>query len=152
MMAYNVCYCTLLYDRKYLDLPGVAYINIQINAYETVCVAVAEGVLPKLLRKLVDARKVVKNQMAVATGYLRNVLNGRQLALKLLSNATYGYTGDTTGGNDLAVREIMYIVTSLGRYTQKISTQHVGLYYHVPIVYGDTDSIFGLLSIHGGAV
>lgn len=54
------------------------------------------GVLPLILDEILSTRIMVKKSMKKAKGAseerLEKVLNARQLALKMISNVTYGYT------------------------------------------------------------
>lgn len=55
---------------------------------------VKSGLLPEILQELLAARKRAKKDMAAATDPLtKDVLNGRQLALKISANSVYGFTG-----------------------------------------------------------
>jgi DNA polymerase elongation subunit (family B) len=142
MMAYKICYCTLVLDTQYLDLPGVTYYTVQINSDETVVFARDEtAVIPKLLHKLVTARRKVKKQMkSVEDPFVYNVLDAKQGSLKIVCNATYGFTGARKGY--MGCRSIMKSVTSLGRFLQKISSYYLANVYNIHTLYGDTDSIF----------
>ena len=148
MMAYNLSYENLVYDQKYLDLPGVTYITIPINKYETVVTANLPGLIPKMLRMLVDARDMIKKKMKVETDpFRKKVYDFEQNSMKVLCNATYGFCGAEKRGAMLAVKTIMYMVTALGRYLQKECSRYLGHKYGIPTIYGDTDSIFVLLPI-----
>jgi len=154
MMAYNVCYKNLVFDKKYLNLPGVDYIYVQINKFETVALAVQEGLIPKLLRLLVDTRDSIKAKMKKETDKFRySILDKEQNSMKVLCNATYGFCGAGSDKAILAIKDIMYIVTSLGRYLQKDTADYLGKDYKVPSVYGD--SVTGetpLLMKHDGKI
>lgn len=139
MMAYNISYENVVYDPAYLDLPGVKYITVAINKNETVVLADQKGLVPKMLRMLVDTRDVVKKQMKREKNVFRKkVLNCAQNSVKILCNAAYGFFGATSKGSMLPMKEIMYMVTSLGRYLQKACVDYVGRKYNVPTIYGDS--------------
>lgn len=76
---------------------------------------IRQGVLPRLLEKILGARAAVKGMLKKVnedTDPLRHhVLDGRQLALKLMANSTYGYTK----GHIFRNNKIMNAVTSYGR-------------------------------------
>lgn len=77
--------------------------------------SVFPGILPKILQVLLDARKKAKQDMKKATDPLaKDVLNGRQLALKLIANSLYGFTGALTFGR-LPSQEISSSITAFGR-------------------------------------
>lgn len=139
MMAFNLSYENLVFDEKYLDLPGVNYINIPINKYECVVSADLPGVIPKMLRMLVDNRTAIKKKMKNEKDpFRKSIYNFEQNSMKVLCNATYGFCGAEKRGAMLAVKPIMYMVTSLGRYLQKECTHYVGVKYKIPTIYGDS--------------
>ena len=74
--------------------------------------------------------------------FRRSMYDKEQLSMKVLCNATYGFCGADGKGALLAVRTVMYLVTSIGRYLQKQSSHHLAEYYGIPTIYGDTDSVF----------
>lgn len=56
------------------------------------------GLLPQILKSLLEARKRAKNELKDETDPVkRAVLDGRQLALKISANSVYGFTGATVG-------------------------------------------------------
>ena len=139
MMAFNLSYENLVFDEKYMDLPGVKYLIIPINKYETVASADLPGVIPKMLRKLVDNRSALKKQMnAEQDPFQKQIKNFEQNSMKVLCNATYGFCGAEKRGAMLAVKPIMYMVTALGRYLQKDCANYVGEKYGIPTIYGDS--------------
>jgi DNA polymerase elongation subunit (family B) len=74
----------------------------------------AQGIISRLLKELLDARKAAKRDMATADSeWKRNVYDGRQLALKMSANSIYGFTGATTAG--MPMKEISESVTAYGR-------------------------------------
>lgn len=114
MMAHNLCYTTLankrdleglVEDKDYVKTPdGFYFVKEHIHA----------GILPRILRELISARKKAKAELAVAKDeMLRGVLEGRQLALKVSANSVYGFTGAVVG--QLPCLEISSSVTSFGR-------------------------------------
>lgn len=143
MMAFGICPTNLVYNAKYMDLPGVEYIFVAVNAYETVAFAKRPGLIPKLLKLLVDSRTDIRAKIKTEPDkFIQAVYDKMQLAMKTVCNATYGFFG--AGGSDalFAVKDIMYAVTSIGRYLQRQCVYHLGVTYQVPTVYGDTDSVF----------
>lgn len=62
--------------------------------------AVREGVLPRMLREILDTRLMVKQSMKLHRDdrLLQRVLHSRQLGLKLMANVTYGYTAANFSG------------------------------------------------------
>lgn len=146
MMAYNLSYENLVFDPEYLDLPGVEYLTIPVNKYETVVTANVPGIIPKMLRTFVDNRSSIKKRMKTEPDpFKKKTLDFEQNSLKIMCNGTYGFTGAEKRGALLALKPIMYMVTAMGRYLQKFCTTHVGVTYQLPTIYGDTDSIFVLV-------
>jgi DNA polymerase delta subunit 1 len=75
---------------------------------------VKKGILPLILEELIGARKRAKADLKVATDpFVRAVLDGRQLALKISANSVYGFTGAQVG--QLPCLAISSSVTSFGR-------------------------------------
>ncbi len=148
MRAFNLSYENLVFDRKYLDLPDVKYIYVQVNKYETVASVDQEGLICRMLKTLVDNRSRIKKQMgAEKDPFKKQIKNFEQNSMKVLCNATYGFCGAEKNGAMLAVKSIMYMVTSLGRYLQKDCANYVGEEYGMRTIYGDTDSIFVLVPV-----
>ena len=105
------------------------------------------GVLPSILRSLLNARKQAKKDMANATTEESKALyNARQLAIKVSCNSVYGFTGAVKRGMyaDLAIADS---VTCRGRdmihKTKKLAEEYFPdvLGVQCKVIYGDTDSI-----------
>ncbi|KAG9457177.1 hypothetical protein H6P81_001685 [Aristolochia fimbriata] len=149
MMAYNLCYCTLVTPsdvRKY-NLPPEC-INKTPSGETFVRPNLQKGILPEILEELLAARKRAKADLKEAKDpFEKAVLDGRQLALKISANSVYGFTGATVG--QLPCLEISSSVTSYGRqmieHTKKLVKEKfttVGGYDHnAEVIYGDTDSV-----------
>ncbi|XP_051126650.1 DNA polymerase delta catalytic subunit [Andrographis paniculata] len=158
MMAYNLCYCTLVTpeDAKKFNLPPEC-INKTPTGETFVKSNLQKGILPEILEELLTARKRAKADLKEAKDPLvRAVLDGRQLALKISANSVYGFTGATIG--QLPCLEISSSVTSYGRqmidHTKKLVEDKftvLGGYEHnAEVIYGDTDSVmvqFGVSSV-----
>lgn len=110
------------------------------------------GLLPAILTELTARRKEEKKLMALhqdSDPGRSELHNLRQAALKLVSNAIFGFTG-TTKGAKLPLRAIAETVTAYGRgmnlktqaYVQRTYTRANGFPFDARIVYGDTDSVF----------
>ncbi|XP_057770162.1 DNA polymerase delta catalytic subunit [Salvia miltiorrhiza] len=158
MMAYNLCYCTLVTpeEAKKLNLPSEC-INKTPSGETFVKSNLQKGILPEILEELLTARKRAKADLKEAKDPLvKAVLDGRQLALKISANSVYGFTGATIG--QLPCLEISSSVTSYGRqmieHTKKLVEEKftvLGGYEHnAEVIYGDTDSVmvqFGVPSV-----
>jgi DNA polymerase zeta len=74
---------------------------------------------------------------------LQQLLNNRQLALKLLANVTYGYTSASFSGR-MPCSEIADSIVQTGRETLERATAYIHSVerWGAEVVYGDTDSLF----------
>ncbi|KAL3649582.1 DNA polymerase delta catalytic subunit [Castilleja foliolosa] len=158
MMAYNLCYCTLVTpeDARKLNLPPEC-VSKTPSGEIFVKSNLQKGILPEILEELLTARRRAKADLKEAKDlFEKAVLDGRQLALKISANSVYGFTGATVG--QLPCLEISSSVTSYGRqmieHTKKLVEDKftvLGGYEHnAEIVYGDTDSVmvqFGVSSV-----
>ncbi|KAK4699740.1 DNA polymerase zeta, partial [Phenoliferia sp. Uapishka_3] len=162
MIAYNYCYSTCmgrigtykgttkLGTTSYDPPPGLLSLMkddliISPNGMAFVPATVRKSLLAKMLAELLDSRVMVKSGMKGAGGNkaLLRLLNGRQLALKLLANVTYGYTSATFSGRMPCV-EIADAIVQTGRETleRAIETVRSNAAWGAEVVYGDTDSLF----------
>ena len=169
MRAWNMCFSTIISNpaeakqRGYVWSPTMenpTYRPVRTFNYpeggkfeyvskETdVCFKTADqcrGILPEILEELHSQRKLAKKQRkAFAEGSMDyNVLDGRQLALKVCMNSVYGFTGASKGF--LPEKRIASAVTRAGRgmaNETKFMCEDRYKEYGVKVVYGDTDSVF----------
>ncbi|KAK9135052.1 hypothetical protein Syun_014382 [Stephania yunnanensis] len=149
MMAYNLCYCTLVKpeDVRKLNLPP-GCVNKTPSGETFVKSDLQKGILPEILEELLTARKRAKADLKEAKDPLEKaVLDGRQLALKISANSVYGFTGATVA--QLPCLEISSSVTSYGRqmieHTKKLVGEKFttlnGYEHNAEVIYGDTDSV-----------
>ncbi|KAL4590455.1 hypothetical protein LXL04_003385 [Taraxacum kok-saghyz] len=149
MMAYNLCYCTLVTseDVRKLNLPPES-VNKTPSGEIFVKSDLQKGILPEILEELLAARRRAKADLKEAKDPLvKAVLDGRQLALKISANSVYGFTGATIG--QLPCLEISSSVTSYGRqmieHTKRLVedkfTTLGGYEHNAEVIYGDTDSV-----------
>lgn len=131
----NICTTTLLRD----DVD----VEFTLSPYNTKFVKknVREGILPIILKELLESRRAVKSQLKKETDPdKKRVLNARQLALKDMANSLYGYIGYVRAR--LYVIDIANTVTAYGRenivFTKKLIEEN----FPVKVLYGDTDSMF----------
>jgi DNA polymerase delta subunit 1 len=145
MRAHNLCYSTLVMDKRYLDLPGVTYETYGPHVF----VQGVPSLLPEILNELAAFRKKAKRDMAAAEGTpLEAVYNGRQLAYKISMNSVYGFTGASKGM--LPLLAIASTVTFRGR--QMIDETKTYVEEHFPgakVRYGDTDSVMVEFDVQG---
>ncbi|XP_044756178.1 DNA polymerase zeta catalytic subunit isoform X2 [Coccinella septempunctata] len=108
---------------------------------------VRDGIMPRMLREILDTRLMVKKSMKENKGdsVLQKVLHNRQLGLKLIANVTYGYTAANFSGRMPSV-ELGDSIVSKARETlqRTIALVDRNKEWGVKVVYGDTDSLFVL--------
>jgi DNA polymerase elongation subunit (family B) len=98
MMAHNLCYSTFVMDeRRYGNIPGVNYETFELNGGTYKFAQDVPSLLPSILAELKQFRKQAKKDMAAATGFMKEVYNGKQLAYKVSMNSIYGFTGAGKG-------------------------------------------------------
>ncbi|KAF2022180.1 hypothetical protein BU24DRAFT_488449 [Aaosphaeria arxii CBS 175.79] len=162
MIAYNYCYSTCLgrvtswrgrnkmgfmdFKREPQLLELVKdYINIAPNGMMYVQPEMRKSLLAKMLGELLETRVMVKSGMKTDKDDkpLQQLLNNRQLALKLLANVTYGYTSASFSGR-MPCSEIADSIVQTGRETleKAIALIHSVERWGAEVVYGDTDSLF----------
>lgn len=166
MQALNMCYSTKVnkhqikhHDWKqdvdvrtipdFEEVDGQLKVTENLNNPSFVMKNVRQGLLPKILETVLMERKKVKKQRKGhdPNGTMYKVLDGTQLALKVVANSIYGFTGATFGF--LPDKDIAQSVTKYGRFliarTKETIENHpewgkkgAGCY----VIYGDTDSVF----------
>ncbi|RYP33391.1 hypothetical protein DL767_004796 [Monosporascus sp. MG133] len=162
MIAYNYCYSTFLgrivswrgaskmgftdYQRQEGLLSLLQdYINIAPNGMMYCKPEVRKSLLAKMLTEILETRLMVKSGMKQdkEDRTLQQLLNNRQLALKLLANVTYGYASASFSGR-MPCSEIADSIVQTGRETleKAIALIHSVEKWNAEVVYGDTDSLF----------
>lgn len=120
-------------------------INIAPNGMMYVKPEMRKSLLAKMLGEILETRVMVKSGMKVDKDdkTLQQLLNNRQLALKLLANVTYGYTSASFSGR-MPCSEIADSIVQTGRETleKAIALIHSVTKWGAEVVYGDTDSLF----------
>ncbi|OLY81429.1 DNA polymerase alpha catalytic subunit [Smittium mucronatum] len=98
------------------------------------------GLLPKLLKNLVDKRKQVKSLLKKPNlnEKAKNAYDLRQKALKLTANSMYGCLGFTN--SRFYAKSLAALITSKGRKIL-LDTQSLAEQQGLEVLYGDTDSI-----------
>ncbi|MCL4335773.1 MAG: DNA polymerase II [Candidatus Thermoplasmatota archaeon] len=129
IMKYNICFTT--YDPK-----GEI---VAPNGVKFLSVAQREGLVPRLLKELMDERDTVKKRMKSATPEEKEYLDGIQGAIKILMNTFYGVLASSF--YRFTNLEIGGAVTAYARNTitaliEKLKSENY------KVIYGDTDSIF----------
>ena len=78
-----------------------------------------EGVLPRICKNLLTARKKAKKEMGMTTDPVRKgLLNGKQLALKVSCNSVYGFTGNKFS-------KVLHIMPLYSKYTRALTFENV---------------------------
>ena len=85
MMAHNPCYSTLVDpdgkgDTRYANLKDVTYETFQVGDKKYTFAQDVPSLVPLILDDLKKYRKKAKRDMAAATGFMKEVFNGKQLA------------------------------------------------------------------------
>lgn len=162
MMAHNLCYTTVVEK----DRPQGETIKPPSGG-EFVSAETFKGVMPTILENLLNRRIETKKRMkGASTEEEHRVLDATQLALKILLNSFYGYSGYTRAR--LYSLPLANAVTSFGReniintraiingqinkvvlrdskvlFTEEVDTpQASDRTVSLSVVYGDTDSVF----------
>lgn len=147
MMAHNLCYTTLLSLEQSAKMDPSKFERTP-NGDCFVTEKVKLGILPQILKGLLDERKKTRDQQKLAKDPSEYaVLEGRQLALKISANSVYGFTGATVG--KLPCVAISGGVTAYGRqmiqftkgFVEAHYTQQNGYAHDAIVIYGDTDSV-----------
>ena len=141
MMAHNLCYSSYVMDeRKYGNIPGIEYETFNIGDRTYKFAQDVPSLLPAILSELKQFRKQAKRDMAAATGFMKEVYNGKQLAYKISMNSVYGFTG--AGKGILPCVPIASTTTSKGRSMIEETKNYVEKNFPGAYVrYGDTDSV-----------
>ncbi|MBP7069801.1 MAG: DNA polymerase elongation subunit [Methanothrix sp.] len=167
MMAHNLCYSTVLNrsDSLAQGQDEVAGIITSPSGGRFVSAAVSPGIMPAVLRELLEQRTETKRMMKKAGDEERLFLDAKQYAMKILLNSFYGYSGYARAR--LYSLALANAVTSFGREnilrTKKIIDDIGSVYvmdgevifkdalpfgkaaercFALSVVYGDTDSVF----------
>lgn len=161
MMAHNLCYSTVVTGKS----PQGDHTTTAPSGGKFVAPEVSPGIVPGVLRELLDQRTQTKRLMKAAGEEERRFLDAKQYAMKILLNSFYGYSGYARAR--LYSLAVANAVTSFGREniikTKKIVDDIGSLYlvdgsvvtrdelalgkagakrFDLSVVYGDTDSVF----------
>jgi len=129
MSAHNLCYST------YLSMERAKQRNLSEDKYTVppdsngeycfVKSHVKKGILPKILEGLLERRAIAKKDMSAAfkagNNNLGNIMDGRQLSLKICANSVYGFTS----ADKLPLTKIAKSVTGFGRDLLKLTKHEI---------------------------
>ena len=167
----------------YDNIPGKEYVDIKSNTYKYVKVAGnikdkkiptghricrfaqypngEKAVLPSILSELIKARKDTRKMIPKQTDeFMKNILDKRQKAIKVVANSVYGQTGAKT--STFYDMDIAASTTAVGKmlliYAKDIiencfdntivNTSFGPIRTKAKYVYGDTDSVFFNMNLH----
>ncbi|EAN30937.2 DNA polymerase (pol2) family protein [Theileria parva strain Muguga] len=123
IQEYNICFTTTV-----------------ANGEESVVILDNVGVLPSILKRLVELRLNIKNIIKGEKNETRRVqLSTRQLALKLIANSIYGCLGSNF--SRFHCKYIASYITKLGRELLRSTKEKVENVFNLQVIYGDTDSL-----------
>lgn len=131
IQEYNVCFTTV--ERTVTgSIPSIPLSDVP-------------GVLPQVLKGLVERRKQVKGWLKKTTDILKyQQFDIQQQALKLTANSMYGCLGFTN--SRFYAKPIAELITAQGREILQSTVDLVQTSLNLEVIYGDTDSIM----IHSG--
>ncbi len=153
-------YVDVRYDTYvYKNVPGKKKMVKTLNGYKICRYAQypndQKAILPSILQELLAARKSTKKQMEKATDpFQQNILDKRQLSIKVTANSLYGQCGAKT--SSFYEMDVAASTTATGRklliYGKDIienvygdadvETKYGQMHTKAEYVYGDTDSVF----------
>lgn len=154
IQAFNICHTTLVPDEsnipdeqchvlKWEEPDGDQQVK---HRYRFIKQEYYHGILPRMCRNLITARKTVRKMIGPQNSEVTNiVLNQRQNALKVSANSIFGALGVKEGR--IPLPEGAASITAMGRILSGKAAEYVRDKYQGRIIYGDTDSIMIDLNI-----
>merc|ERR1719265_973324 len=140
IQEHNICFTTVERpdEQQVGQLAGEAELLAKTQLPDG---TVEEGVLPQVLRRLVESRRTVKMTMKSERDPKRlQSLEIRQKALKLTANSMYGCLGFQH--SRFHAKPLAALITAKGRESLQSTITVVQQELQLDIVYGDTDSVF----------
>jgi DNA polymerase delta subunit 1 len=143
MRSKNLCFCTwvppgtqlpdhvVTEEFQFADGRKATFVQKQTH----------EGVLPRILKALGEARKATRTHMKKIdkSDPMHGLLDGRQLAYKISANSVYGFTGANKGMYPLKL--IAEVTTCVGRQMIGRTKEIMETEFNAQVIYGDTDSV-----------
>ena len=113
------------------------------------------AIMPAILQELLAARTATKKQMKKETDpFMKNILDKRQLSIKVTANSLYGQTGaktstfyemDVAASTTATGRKLLHYARDIieNVYNNlKVDTCYGAMITNAEYIYGDTDSVF----------
>eukprot|EP00448_Togula_jolla_P023098 CAMPEP_0170591232 /NCGR_PEP_ID=MMETSP0224-20130122/12293_1 /TAXON_ID=285029 /ORGANISM="Togula jolla, Strain CCCM 725" /LENGTH=1396 /DNA_ID=CAMNT_0010915081 /DNA_START=104 /DNA_END=4294 /DNA_ORIENTATION=- len=139
IQEHNICFTTV--DRPDEDQVGQHSEADLLALSRLPDGTVREGILPQVLRRLVESRRAVKAAMKSERDKHRlQTLDIRQTALKLTANSMYGCLGFQN--SRFYAKPLAALITAKGREALQSTCEIVQQELQLEVVYGDTDSVF----------
>lgn len=138
--AHDLCYTTIVLNKEqYLNLPGIEYLEIDIDNKKIYYAKNQDSVLKNLLADLARERSKYKNLMnSTDDRNTKEIYNKTQLAYKISMNSIYG----TLGSKPVACKDIASSVTRIGREMIKQTKEYIENNHHNVFPEGyDTDNL-----------
>lgn len=161
-IAWNISHDSIILEEQYNNLEGFEYYDIEYTEYEVdseaktkkdkfkakdstiKCryVQVGEndthiGIIPKVCKRLLQARKDVRKQMkGITDPVMLNILDCTQLAYKLTCNSVYGQTGAST--SPIYYKSIGACTTAMGKRCLELAYNVGNSFDGVNCIYGDS--------------
>jgi len=137
MMKYNLSPDALVKPNEEFSVESVYVIPQVGHRFRKTPDGFFRIVLTALIERRAAIKREMENQTSRSTTY--RVLMERERAVKVITNACYGYAG--WAGGRWYVREVAESATALGRETITKTTEKAKS-FGLKILYSDTDSIF----------
>lgn len=135
IQEYNICFTSVERGASTSDGESMAIPPVPDAA-------MPPGILPRILKTLVERRRAVKSLMkneAKLTPALHASLNIRQQALKLTANSMYGCLGFSH--SRFYAKPLAMLITAKGREILQNTVALTSDVCQLDVIYGDTDSI-----------
>ncbi|KAI7858123.1 DNA polymerase family B-domain-containing protein [Circinella umbellata] len=137
MQEYNVCFTTV---QRHNLTPETGEEQTEDKVPDVPDQSISQGLLPRLIKTLVDRRRQVKKLMKdpknTETEFMQ--FNIRQQALKLTANSMYGCLGFSN--SRFYAKPLAMLITHKGREILQNTVDLAGT-LDLNVIYGDTDSI-----------
>lgn len=142
MIAYNLCFSSLVLNPAHTNLEGVEYVRCHIAGKDWVFQQCTTALLPRILTGLLKARRAKKKEMKQydKSSMEYRLCDGAQLALKVSCNSVYGFCGVVNKGK-FPCLPVAVATTFKGREAISRTKAFVEKTYNATVVYGDTDSV-----------